>query len=164
MSGQGTSDMLLVRSIQLRWQVLIINDGRFLDCLRFRSFYLIEGIGTSRTPLSVLFPNSFENANQLRCFSSQGVHPRCTPATPLFKTYSMYPFFAPQPIPVDSFDNDSSCVIRYYSADQVSGVQTSTKSLIVPNPGGREAILTIPSITVIYNLTIRDVVGRIVAA
>ena len=126
-------------------------------------YYLIEGIGSSRTPLSVLFPNSFENANQLRCFSNNGLHPRCTPATPLFKTYSMVPFFAHQPIPVDSFDNDSSCIIQYLPPVQVPTMAPGSAPLVAPNPGGREAMLIMPSSAGGYTLTIHDVTGRTVA-
>ena len=116
--------------------------------------YLIEGIGTNMTPMAVIYPNTFENSNQLQCFSNNGLRHRCKPSTPVMN---------PQPNSPNFFDNDSSCVKYSAPPDEVGSLQSGSKPRIVPNPGGKEAMLILPSTTGHYSLTIRDVVGRVVS-
>jgi hypothetical protein len=125
--------------------------------------YIIEGIGTTWGPEFVVFPNNFESAYQLRCFTSRGVQRRCMPPSVLFTTWILSPYPKPQPIPFDSFDNDASCIVHYYETSGVSGPHSETKPEVVPNPGGAGAMLFIPQMFDFYHLTVRDVTGRVVA-
>ena len=123
------------------------------------SFYdFIEGLGTTLGPCYSMHGPIFENANQLRCFTNKGSQLPVYPPLPLIAGNAI-PVWSGMILPVNSFDNSSSCKYKTLGVLIQSG---NSKITVIPNPGSSEISLNLPSEIHSANIRITDCTGRLV--
>jgi hypothetical protein len=121
------------------------------------SYTFIEGLGTEYGPVYNIFPFLFESGFQLRCFTNDGLQPKCSPKILLpfgGGIVNVGPAVAPY------FDNDTSCIPKLVG---VSYVASSSPPILHPNPLGPSGMLMLSGSLSKSLLIITDVTGRKVA-
>ncbi len=98
-------------------------------------FAVIEGIGSTKGPGFGSSPFMFENDSRLKCFFQAGTKPILNPS-------------------VYGFDNAGTCYLSVPTTQAITGTVQ-----IVPNPGGQDAELRLPSAS-FQQCIIWDVCGR----
>lgn len=116
----------------------------------------IEGLGTQYGPTFGIYPSIFEHGYQLRCFSTNGSNPVCSPPVEL-PFGNITRVFPNNFLPAQYFDNLISCSFETTGV----GAEISDQVIqITPNPGISEMTLTLPASIVKADLQVSDMMGR----
>jgi len=124
-----------------------------------QAYDFIEGIGSTNGPLFNAYSHILEDIDQLRCFTTNGTQPTCYPTLRLPGSSHMIPSLPKMILPIDSFDNYSSCI---YKTLGVSEEFSIPKIVVSPNPGRKEISLIIPPEIHTASIRITDCTGRII--
>jgi hypothetical protein len=149
-----TGSLLLGTQVCKKWMMWVDSQDIFTTP-RLNPYDFIEGLGPTSSPIWPVSSWSFEDVEQLRCFTNHGTRPLCSPKQKLYygggKSWPRY-------MSVDSFDNASSCTFQPVSVSNFSKAGAIT---IAPNPGGNEMRLSVPAAISSYTLKVYDASGRL---